>query len=33
MKDMGRVIGAVKQKAGNSADGALVARLVKEQLQ
>lgn len=33
MKDMGRVIGAVKAKAGNTADGALVARLVKEKLQ
>lgn len=32
MKDMGRVIGAVKAKAGNSADGAIVARLVKERL-
>lgn len=32
MKDMGRVIGAVKARAGNSADGALVARLVKEKL-
>lgn len=30
MKDMGRVIGAVKAKAGNTADGALVAQLVKE---
>lgn len=33
MKDMGRVIGAVKAKAGNSADGAMVARLVKASLQ
>lgn len=32
-KDMGRVIGSVKSKAGNTADGALVAKLVKEQLQ
>lgn len=32
MKDMGRVIGAVKARAGNSADGALVAKLVKERL-
>lgn len=32
MKDMGRVIGAVKARAGNSADGAIVARLVKERL-
>lgn len=29
---MGQVIGAVKQQAGSSADGALVARLVKEKL-
>lgn len=29
---MGKVIGAVKAKAGNSADGALVAKLVKERL-
>jgi uncharacterized protein YqeY len=33
MKDMGRVIGAVKAKAGNSADGALIANLVKTSLQ
>lgn len=33
MKDMGRVIGAVKSKAGNTADGALIAKLVKEKLQ
>ena len=32
MKDMGRVIGAVKARVGNSADGALVARLTKEKL-
>lgn len=32
-KDMGRVIGAVKSKLGNAADGALVAKLVKESLQ
>lgn len=32
MKDMGRVIGAVKARAGNAADGALLARLVKERL-
>lgn len=32
-QDMGKVIGAVKAKAGNAADGATVARLVKEQLQ
>jgi uncharacterized protein YqeY len=29
---MGQVIGAVKQQVGNSADGALVAKLVKESL-
>jgi uncharacterized protein YqeY len=29
---MGQVIGAVKAKAGNTADGALVAKIVKEQL-
>ena len=33
MKAMGQVIGAVKQQVGNTADGALVARLVKETLQ
>lgn len=33
MKDMGRVIGAVKARAGNSADGALVAKLVKDSIQ
>ncbi len=33
MKDMGRVIGAVKSKTGNAADGALIAQLVKETLQ
>lgn len=32
-QDMGRVIGAVKARAGNAADGATVARLVKEKLQ
>lgn len=32
MQDMGRVIGAVKAKAGASADGALIAKLVKEKL-
>lgn len=32
MQAMGKVIGAVKAKAGNSADGALVAKLVKERL-
>lgn len=29
---MGQVIGAVKQQVGNSADGALVARIVKDTL-
>lgn len=29
---MGRVIGAVKQKAGSAADGARIAQLVKERL-
>lgn len=29
---MGQVIGAVKQQVGNSADGALIARIVKETL-
>lgn len=29
---MGQVIGAVKQQVGNTADGALVARIVKETL-
>lgn len=33
MKDMGRMIGAVKAKLGNSADGASVASLVKSSLQ
>ncbi len=33
MQDMGKVIGAVKAKAGNSADGSLVAKIVKEILQ
>ncbi len=32
-QDMGKVIGAVKAKAGNTADGATVARLVKAKLQ
>lgn len=31
-KDMGKVIGAVKAKLGSSADGATVAKLVKETL-
>ena len=33
MKDMGRVIGAVKSKTGNAADGSFIAKLVKETLQ
>lgn len=33
VKAMGQVIGAVKAKVGNSADGALIAKLVKEKLQ
>ena len=32
MKDMGRVIGSVKAKVGNAADGGLLAALVKEKL-
>lgn len=32
LQSMGQVIGAVKQEAGNTADGSLVARLVKESL-
>ncbi|MFA5004192.1 MAG: GatB/YqeY domain-containing protein [Candidatus Saccharimonadales bacterium] len=32
LQDMGKVIGAVKAKAGATADGALIARLVKERL-
>lgn len=32
MQQMGQVIGAVKAKAGASADGAVIARLVKERL-
>lgn len=32
IKDMGRVIGAVKAKAGNTADGAMIAQLVKAKL-
>lgn len=30
---MGQIIGQVKQKAGSGADGAVIARLVKERLQ
>lgn len=33
LKDLGKVIGQVKAKAGNSADGALVAKIAREQLQ
>jgi uncharacterized protein YqeY len=32
MQAMGRVIGAVKAKAGNTADGSMIAKLVKERL-
>lgn len=32
MQQMGHVIGAVKARAGASADGAIIARLVKEKL-
>lgn len=32
VKDMGRVIGAVKAKAGNAADGSLLASIVKARL-
>ncbi len=32
-KDMGKVIGAVKAKAGSSADGAVIAKIAKDQLQ
>lgn len=32
MQAMGKVIGAVKAQAGNSADGSIIARLVKERL-
>ena len=32
IKDLGKVIGQVKAKAGNSADGALVAKIAKDQL-
>lgn len=33
MADMGRIIGAIKQKAGASADGATIASLVKRELE
>jgi uncharacterized protein YqeY len=29
---MGQIIGAVKQAAGNTADGAVVAQIVKQEL-
>ena len=32
MQKMGQVIGAVKSKVGNAADGALIAKIVKEKL-
>lgn len=32
-KDMGKVIGAVKGKAGNAADGGLIAKIAKAKLQ
>jgi len=33
LQDMGKIIGEVKTQAGNGADGALIAKLVKEKLQ
>jgi len=33
MADMGKIIGAVKAKAGTGADGATIARLVKQALE
>jgi uncharacterized protein YqeY len=33
MQDMGKVIGLVKAKAGNTADGSIIAKLVKNKLQ
>jgi uncharacterized protein YqeY len=33
MAQMGQVIGAVKKELGNSADGSVIARLVKDALQ
>ena len=33
MANMGQIIGAVKAKAGPAADGATIARLVKEALE
>jgi uncharacterized protein YqeY len=32
LKDMGKVIGAVKSELGNTADGAIIAQLVKQKL-
>jgi uncharacterized protein YqeY len=32
LQDMGRIIGAVKSRTAGSADGALIARIVKEKL-
>ncbi|HET7827816.1 MAG TPA: GatB/YqeY domain-containing protein [Candidatus Saccharimonadales bacterium] len=32
MQDMGKIIGAVRAQAGGAADGALIARLVREKL-
>jgi uncharacterized protein len=32
MQDMGRIIGAVKARAGGQADGGLIAKLVKDKL-
>jgi uncharacterized protein YqeY len=32
IQDMGRIIGAVRARTGGSADGALIAKLVKEKL-
>lgn len=32
MKDMGKIIGAVKTQVGNAGDGAVIARLVKAKL-
>lgn len=33
MKDMGKVIGAIKAQVGNAGDGSLIAKLVKDKLQ
>jgi uncharacterized protein YqeY len=32
MQDMGKIIGAVRARAGSQADGAFIAKLVKEKL-